>query len=292
MADILSILFGLGSSKEKPEIKEINIDDIDISPYQPREVFHEKTLYELSQSIKEFGVIQPIIVRKKGLRYELIAGERRIRASKLADLKTVPAVIRNLNDDESLALALVENLQRENLSPIEEAKVYLRLIRDLKLNQKQVAEKIGKSPHLISQMIRMLSLPDSIKNDVSHETISKGHAFAILKLKDTIIQEQVANEIKIKSLSVKQTEGLVSKLLSQVVDSSSLQPFQPTSAEQVNNNDMPTIDNHQLKSYNYSQIISNIKEFVFQLKSSSSSKIKVKKINKKDLVELRILIPK
>lgn len=288
MADLLSILFGLGSSKEKPEIKEINVDDIDVSPYQPREVFHEKTLYELSQSIKEFGVIQPVIVRKKGLRYELIAGERRLRASKLANFKTVPAVIRNLNDDESLALALVENLQRENLNPIEEAKIYLRLIRDLKLNQKQVAEKIGKSPHLISNMIRMLSLPEPIKDDVSHETISKGHAFALLKLKDVKLQQDVVHEIKAKSLSVKQTEDLISKIILHT-DHSTQSPVENIAPEQSTASDSPVL---QQNTYNPTNIISEIKNYIVKLKSTTSSNIKIKKFSKKNFIELRIIIPK
>lgn len=212
MPDLLSTLLGL-ASLEKLEIKEISIREIIPSPHQPRDEFNPKALEELAQSIKQVGVIQPIVVRRKGTRYELIVGERRLRASKMAGLTKIPAVIRKLDEEESLELTLIENLQREDLNPLEEVKVYLKLIQELKLTQKELADKVGKSPRFISNMLKLVRLPEKIKQDVSRETISKGHCFAILNLTDENLQLQVVEEIKEKSLSVKQTEELVKKLL-------------------------------------------------------------------------------
>jgi ParB family chromosome partitioning protein len=212
MPDLLSTILGL-VSLEKLEIKEIPIRDILPSPHQPREEFDQKSLQELAQSIKQVGVIQPIVVRQRGSKYQLIVGERRLRASKIAGLTKIPAVIRKLTDEESLELTLIENLQREDLNPIEEAKVYLKLIQELKLTQREVAEKVGKSPKFISDMLKLIRLPDKIKEDVSRETISKGHCFAILQLPTPELQLKVAEEIKLKALSVKQTETLVKRLL-------------------------------------------------------------------------------
>lgn len=212
MPDILSTLLGL-VSLEKLEIKEIPLRDILPSPHQPRENFDQKALEELAQSIKQIGVIQPIVVRQKGAKYQLIVGERRLRASKMAGLTKIPAIIRKLSDEESLELTLIENLQREDLNPIEEAKVYLKLIQELKLTQREVAEKVGKSPKFISNMLKLIRLPEKIKEDVSRETISKGHCFALLEIPDEELQLKVAQQIKEKSLSVKQTEELVKKIL-------------------------------------------------------------------------------
>lgn len=214
MPDLLSIILGLGKKTE--EVKEIYIDDIIENPYQPREVFEEQSLQELAASIREFGVIQPIVVRRRGARYELVCGERRLRASKMIKAEKIPAIIRKLTDEESMEFCLIENLQRENLNPIEEAKVYLKLIRDLKLNQKQVAEKIGKSPLFISNMLKLLRLPAEVKENVSRETISKGHCFALLHLPEKSHQLRALQEIKEKHLSVKQSEDLVKKILLEI----------------------------------------------------------------------------
>ncbi len=214
MPDLLSTILGLGRKTE--EVKEIYIDDIIENPHQPREVFEERSLQELAASIREFGVIQPIVVRRRGAKYELVCGERRLRASKMIKVEKIPAIIRKLTDEESMEFCLIENLQRENLNPIEEAKVYLKLIRDLKLNQKQVAEKIGKSPLFISNMIKLLRLPPEIKENVSRETISKGHCFALLHLQDKSHQLRALEEIKEKHLSVKQSEDLVKKILLEI----------------------------------------------------------------------------
>lgn len=209
MADLLSTILGI---RKGEEVRDIYIDDIVENPAQPRKVFDEEALQELAKSIKEFGVIQPIIVRRKGAKYELVCGERRLRASKIAKLEKIPAIVRRLSDEESMELCLIENLQRKDLNPIEEANVYLKLIRDLKLTQKEVSEKVGKSPLFISNMMKLLRLPDEIKENVSRETISKGHCFALLQLQEKSLQLEVLKEIKEKSLSVKQTEELVEKL--------------------------------------------------------------------------------
>lgn len=214
MADLLSTILGLAAGRrERVEVEEIDVEDILISPHQPREVFDPEALEELARSLGEIGVIQPIVVRRKGAKYELVAGERRLRAAKIARLRTIPAIVRQLDDDQSLAVALVENLQREDLNPMEEAKVYLRLVKDLKLSQREVAEKLGKSPKFISQMIRLTHLPEEIQHDVSRETLSKGHAFALLQLKEARSQIVMAQKIKERHLSVEQTENAIRRLL-------------------------------------------------------------------------------
>lgn len=275
MADLLSTLLGL-AGLEKMEIKEIPLRDILKNPHQPREIFEEKALRELSQSISEVGVIQPIVVRRRGTKYELIVGERRIRASRQAGLTKIPAVIRQLSEDERLELTLIENLQRKDLTPLEEAGVYLKLIRDLKLTQQQVAQKVGKSPHLVSNMLRLLRLPQKVKDDVSRETISKGHAFALLRLKDEGIQLRVLSEIKKRNLSVRQTEDLVERRLRQPlkVEKDEAQTKEETKGQEE-------IAHHLL----------SLKELVKKIRSEGI-KIRMKRLVRKDFIELRIRIPK
>jgi len=275
MADLLSTLLGL-AGLEKMEIKEIPLRDILKNPHQPREIFEEKALRELSQSISEVGIIQPIVVRRRGAKYELIVGERRIRASRQAGLTKIPAVIRQLSEDERLELTLIENLQRSDLTPLEEAGVYLKLIRDLKLTQLQVAQKVGKSPHLVSNMLRLLRLPPKVKDDVSRETISKGHAFALLRLKDEGIQLRVLSEIKKRSLSVRQTEDLVERRRRQphTVEKGKTQTNEETKKQEKTA--------HHLLS---------LKELVKKIRLEGI-KIRMRRLVRKDYIELRIRIPK
>jgi ParB family chromosome partitioning protein len=275
LPDLLTTILGLASGKRgKVEVKEIYIDDVMQNPDQPREIFNEKTLEELAMSIAEFGVIQPIIVRQKGIKYELVVGERRLRACKMVGLDTIPAIVRRLTDDESLAFSLIENLQRDDLNPIEEAKVYLRLIKDLKLTQKEIGEKLGKNPHFISNMIKLLRLPNEVRKAVSHETITKGHAWALLKLKDKEAQIRILKEIEKKSLSVKQTEKLIE--------------FEKELKKKEGKEEFVKIDEIKEKAQ---KIYESVKKMVSEL-IQSEDKIKLKKINRKDFVEIRILIPK
>lgn len=277
MADWLSTILGLSSGSGKKaeyEVREIKLSDIVESPNQPREFFHEDKIQELSASIKEFGVIQPIVVRKKGSYYELVAGERRLRASRMADIDTIPAIIRKLSNEESLAFSLIENLQREDLNPIEEAKVYLKLIRDLKLSQKEVAEKLGKSPLFITDMIKILRLPHEIKEKLMDGAISKGHGLALLRLKDKKQQLEIMHEIIQHELSVKQAERLISAALRQEKGGGRKVVKKPGGMERIN-----------IEHY-----VSKFEKAVNDL-TADGSKVKFKKIVSKDYLEFRVQIP-
>jgi ParB family transcriptional regulator, chromosome partitioning protein len=194
----------------KEEIIELPLKKIKPNPYQPRYVFNDTELKELSDSIKEHGVIQPIIVKQVNDSYVIIAGERRFRASKLANLKTIPAIVRQYEKSKMIELALIENLQRENLSPIEEAKAYNQIMRELDLTQKEVAERVGKTRSYVTNMLGLLNLPDEVLHLVDSKKLSMGHARCLSKLmdKDKIIE--LANLIINKNLSVRECEKLVS----------------------------------------------------------------------------------
>ncbi len=189
----------------------INIDDIVPSPYQPRRVFSTEGLADLVLSIKEKGVLQPLLVRlnpnKKG-GYELIAGERRFRASKMAGLKVIPAIIKDFSDKDALEVALIENLQREDLNPLEEAEAYKRLLDEFKYTQEELSKVIGKSRSHLSNMMRLIELPDEIKQMVEKKELTVGHARALLTAKNPL---QLATEVLKKGYSVRQTEKLASK---------------------------------------------------------------------------------
>jgi len=190
-------------------VTEIPIDDIAANPYQPRSTMSETSLEDLKQSISEQGVLQPVIVRQKAGRYELVAGERRLRAAKLAGLRTIPAVVRQVSDSEALEIALVENLQREDLNPIDEARGYRELIQRFDLTQEQLAKKIGKDRSTIANTLRLLQLPDVVRKGLEDGEITVGHARALLGLEDGRAIEQVYHMIRHRGLSVRQVEGLV-----------------------------------------------------------------------------------
>ena len=190
-------------------VTEIPTDDIAANPYQPRSTMSETSLEDLKQSISEQGVLQPVIVRQKAGRYELVAGERRLRAAKLAGLKTIPAVVRQVSDSEALEIALVENLQREDLNPIDEARGYRELIQRFDLTQEQLAKKIGKDRSTIANTLRLLQLPDVVRKGLEDGEITVGHARALLGLEDGHAIEQVYHMIRHRGLSVRQVEGLV-----------------------------------------------------------------------------------
>ena len=178
--------------------------------YQPRTIFVEDELEGLAQSIKEHGVLQPIVVRRKGDGvYELIAGERRLRAATLAGLSTIPALVRNSNDEKSLALALVENIQRQNLNPMEEAKAYSRLMGEFGLTQDMVASSVGKDRSSIANFLRLLALPKEIQQFIESGVLSLGHAKVLAGVSSPSTQLQLAKRIVSEQLSVRQTEKLV-----------------------------------------------------------------------------------
>lgn len=192
----------------KDEIVEVNIDDLMSNPYQPRKVFDDDALNELSLSIKEHGVFQPIIVKKSVKGYNIIAGERRAKASKLAGLTKVPAIIRDFTDEEMMQVALLENLQRENLTAIEEAKAYKSIIESLRLTQDELAKRLGKSRSHITNMLGLLRLPLSVQDMVLYNKISMGHARVLSKLESHDQIEELANKVISDSLSVRELEAI------------------------------------------------------------------------------------
>ena len=188
------------------EIIELNVNELRPNPYQPRTVFDEDALNELAESIKENGVIEPIIVKKSIKGYDVIAGERRLKASKIAGKETIPAIIRQLSDDKMAEIALLENLQRENLTAIEEAKAYKSLIDKLNLTQEQLAKKVSKSRSHVTNMLGLLRLPKEVQNMIQNKKLTMGHARALSKLENEEEIIKMAKEIAEEKLSVRTTE--------------------------------------------------------------------------------------
>lgn len=212
----VSLLFGNDNNDDEEKYFFCDIEKIIPNKYQPRTVFNEEDLKELSDSIRENGIIQPLIVKTTGEgNYELIAGERRLRASKLVGLESVPVVINDVTDDNVLLeLALIENIQRTDLNAIEEAEAYSKLIEKFGYTQEQTAKRVGKKRSTITNLLRLLNLPQFIKDDVSAGVISEGHARALLRLGDNDSKvKEIRDEIVSNKLSVRQTELLVKKTL-------------------------------------------------------------------------------
>ena len=196
-------------SNQLNKVQEIFISNISLNPFQPRKNFEIEKLNELSISIEQLGIIQPITVRKlKDKKYQLISGERRLRASKIAGIKKIPAYIRIANDQQMLEMALVENIQRENLNPIEIALSYKRLIDEVKLTQEQCSEKVGKNRSTITNFLRLLNLPEVIQKSLKDKTISNGHARALLSVKDEESQINLFNDILQFGYSVRDVEQI------------------------------------------------------------------------------------
>ena len=192
----------------RDEIMEIDIDELRVNPYQPRKVFDEKALQELSASIKEHGVFQPIIVKKSIKGYEIVAGERRYRASKLAGLKTIPAIIRDFNDEQMMEIALLENLQRENLTAKEEAEAYKAMIETLSLTQEELSQKVGKSRSHITNILGLLRLPKEVQEMVNSSKISMAHARILSKMDDEDKIKNLANKIVEEKMNVRDLEDI------------------------------------------------------------------------------------
>ncbi len=194
---------------------QCDIDIIRPNRYQPRRRFSEDELAELSQSIKEQGIIQPLLVRKNDVGYELVAGERRLRASKMAGFKKVPVMVRDITDTELLEISIVENIQREDLNPMEEAEAYKRLMIEFKLTQDQVAGRVGKSRPTVANFLRLCNLPKQIRDSLSEGIISMGHARALLGTETSAQQNTAFHLVISKNLSVRETEALIKKLKSE-----------------------------------------------------------------------------
>ena len=201
-------------------LNELPIEEIGPGPFQPRKKIDEQQLSELSASIEAQGVLQPIVVRERavqdsqtGIRYEIIAGERRWRAAQLANLDTIPAVVKTVSDIDAVAIALIENIQRENLNPLEEANAFHRLIIEYEMTHQEVANSVGRARASISNMLRLLDLPSSVQELLTVGSINMGHARALLSIQDASMQLEVANLVAEKKLSVRETEKLVKSII-------------------------------------------------------------------------------
>ena len=197
--------------KEGENSVEINLEEVRSNPYQPRKTFNEDAINELAESIKEYGVIEPVIVKKSVKGYEIVAGERRCRAAKLAGLKTVPAIVKDFTDDEMMEIALLENIQRENLNPIEEAEGVNNILINRNLTQEQFAKKFGKSRSYITNLLGLLKLPDVVKEKVKLGKISMSHARSLSKLDDPEYIIKLSEKIEKEGLNVREIEGILSK---------------------------------------------------------------------------------
>lgn len=197
---------------EKPAEVKLKINQIEPNRQQPRRKFDEETLQELADSIRQFGILQPLIVQEREDFYEIIAGERRWRAAKLAGLKELPVIIRKMTDQEIVEISLIENIQRENLNPIEEAAAYRRLLTEFQLKQEEVAERVGKSRTAVTNSMRLLKLDERVQQMVVEEMLSTGHARALLAIEDPELQFQTANKIYNEKLSVREVEKLVKNI--------------------------------------------------------------------------------
>lgn len=193
------------------EIIDIELSELRPNPYQPRKVFDDEALKELSASIKEHGVFQPIIIKKSIKGYEIIAGERRVRASKLAGLDKIPAIIRDFTDEQMMEIALLENLQRENLTAIEEAYAYKAMIEKLSLTQDELSKKVGKSRSHLTNILGLLRLPKEVQQMIAESKLSMGHARALSKLEDEEKIKELANKIVNEKISVRNAEELTNQ---------------------------------------------------------------------------------
>ena len=215
----LSALLSESPVTNSEELLEIDIDLIEPNTAQPRTNFDETKLEELSQSIRCNGIVQPILVRRQGGRYQVVAGERRWRAAQRAGLQKVPAVVKDIPDDKMLELALIENIQRHELNPIEEANAYKGLIEGLKLTQETVAQRVGRDRTFVTNYLRLLRLPADIQSLVEQEKLSMGHARALLGVDNVDVQRRAAQTIIEQGLSVRETEKLIKRAASASIHS-------------------------------------------------------------------------
>lgn len=192
------------------EIQELPLNELRVNPYQPRKTFNEESLNELAESIKEHGVFQPIIVKKSIKGYEIVAGERRFRASKLVGKETIPAIVRNFTDEEMMEIAVLENLQRENLNAVDEANAYKTLMENLHLTQDQVSKRVNKSRSHITNLLGILSLPEDVLTLVKENKLSMGHARCLSKLSDIEKINELTKKVLEENLSVRELEALSS----------------------------------------------------------------------------------
>ena len=199
----------LGDDKPKDNVVELRIEQIEPNSEQPRTRFEDSALDELAASIKSNGIVQPVVVRPRGVGYQIVAGERRWRAAQRAGLHRIPVVVRDVPDEKLLELALIENIQREELNPIEEAKAYRKLIESIGLTQEAIAERVGRERSLIATALRLLKLPDEVQALIEEGKLSAGHGRALLMSDDPAVQKTAARTIASQSLSVREAERLI-----------------------------------------------------------------------------------
>jgi len=208
----LEALIPKAEQKEKGLIMEMDVESLIPNLFQPRKNFDREKMEELKGSIKKHGMIQPIVVRKLANGYEIVAGERRLKAAKEIGLKKIPAIIKNINNEKSLEIALVENIQREDLNPVEQANAFKRLVDEFNLTQQELAEATGKSRALVANTIRLLKLNSEIQKNISEGKISFGHAKLLLSIEDEEVQKAVCDRIIVNDLSVRDTERLIKNI--------------------------------------------------------------------------------
>lgn len=208
----IGAIFREDAVHNEDQVQQISITRLIENPFQPRKIFNDEAIEELAQSIREHGIIQPIVVRQKGKKYEIVVGERRFRASKLAGLTEIPVIIKELDEQQMMELAILENLQREDLTPIEEAEAYNSLITKLQFTQEDLAKRLGKSRPHIANHIRLLQLPEDIREKVNEGLLSMGHGRTLLGLKNKRRIPEVAAKVIKEQLNVRQLEALVQNL--------------------------------------------------------------------------------
>ena len=254
------------------KVVQIPVSMITANPEQPRKVFKDEELEELTKSISEYGVLQPLIVKRAaGKRFILIAGERRLRAAVLAGLKTVPAVVKEIQDREAALIALVENVQRENLSFLEEARAYKKLMEDFGLTQGEISKRVSKQQSTISNKIRILSLPDDIQNAIMKNGLTERHARALLKLSNQEDRKKIVERVAANGLNVKQTEKLIEDMLA--------------SKEKAERN------RRKINYISYKIYMNTIRKAFNQVKDVEKN-ARLIESDKGDFLEVKIIIPK
>lgn len=265
------ILNFITEQSAQPQVIMVPLEKIEANPQQPRKIFKDEGMEELTGSIKEYGVLQPIILKDEKERYTIIAGERRYRAAQLAGLEKIPAIIKTMETKEAALIALVENVQREDLNFLEEARAYKKLMDDFNLTQGEIAEKVNKRQSTISNKIRVLSLPEDIQEQLVDNRLTERHARALLKLKDDEDRKQVMERIVANGLNVKQTEKLIEDVL--------------TKKEEA------LRKRRKVNYISYKIYLNTIRKAFNQIKEMEND-VKMSQEDKGDFLEVKILLPK
>lgn len=265
------ILNFITEQSAQPQVIMVPLEKIEANPQQPRKIFKDEGMEELTGSIKEYGVLQPIILKDEKERYTIIAGERRYRAAQLAGLEKIPAIIKTMETKEAALIALVENVQREDLNFLEEARAYKKLMDDFNLTQGEIAEKVNKRQSTISNKIRVLSLPEDIQEQLVDNRLTERHARALLKLKDDEDRKQVMERIVANGLNVKQTEKLIEDVLAKKEEA--------------------LRKRRKVNYISYKIYLNTIRKAFNQIKEMENN-VKISQEDKGDFLEVKILLPK